>query len=366
MGNYNDNITFEEFINNSLKEMKEGQTVTGKIISITANGEIFVDIGYKADGIITKEEFSYDENVNPANEFKPGDRITADILKMNDGMGNILLSYKRAKLRINKKEFESKVNHKCIFTDKVAETNESGFIVNYNGIRIFIPLSLSGITREENIQDYIGKEVKFRVIEYNDKTHKIIGSIKDVIEEEKEKKLKEFWDNVKEGKSYKGTVTSISTYGAFVDVDGVQGLLHVSEMAWGRNQKPEDILKVGQEIEVKIKNADRENKRLLLIYGKKGPNPWEKAEERYHIGDVVTVKVVKLMNFGAFVQLEKGIEGLVHISQICERKIAKPEEELKVGQKVNAKIIEFDKENKRIELSIRDLEGTSNEYKEEN
>ena len=257
-----ENITFEEFLNNSLKEIKEGQTVTGKIISITANGEIFVDIGYKADGIITKQEFSYDENANPENEFKPGDLITAEIIKMNDGLGNVLLSYKRLKSKIAKKEFESKVNNKSIFKEKVIEANDNGFITNYMGIRIFIPLSLSGITRSENVQDYIGKEVRFRIIEYNEKNHKIIGSIKDLLDEEKQKKLDEFWNNVKEGKSYKGTVTSISTYGAFVDIEGVQGLLHVSEMSWGRNINPADILKVGQEIDVKIKNADKENKRL--------------------------------------------------------------------------------------------------------
>ena len=218
--------------------------------------------------------------------------------------------------------------------------------------------------RTENIQDYLNREVRFRVIEYNEKNRKIIGSIKDVVEEEKEAKLKEFWDNVEEGKVYKGTVTSISTYGAFVDVGGVQGLLHISEMAWGRNQKPEDILKVNEQIEVRIKQADKENRRLMLIYEKKGPNPWNKIDEKYHIGDIVTVKVVKIMPFGAFVQLEKGIEGLVHISQICEKKIARPDDVLKVGDKVNAKIIELDKETRKIELSIRELEGTSNEYKE--
>ena len=259
---------------------------------------------------------------------------------------------------------ESKVNHKCIFKEKVTEVNENGFIVNYKGIRIFIPLSLSGMLRTENIQDYLNREVRFRVIEYNEKNRKIIGSIKDVVEEEKEAKLKEFWDNVEEGKVYKGTVTSISTYGAFVDVGGVQGLLHISEMAWGRNQKPEDILKVNEQIEVRIKQADKENRRLMLIYEKKGPNPWNKIDEKYHIGDIVTVKVVKIMPFGAFVQLEKGIEGLVHISQICEKKIARPDDVLKVGDKVNAKIIELDKETRKIELSIRELEGTSNEYKE--
>ena len=364
MEKYEDNISFEEFISQSLKDIKEGKTVTGKIINISSNGEIFVDIGYKADGIISKDEYSYDENANPLDEFKQGDRITAEVLKLNDGLGNVVLSYKRSKLKLAKKEFESKVNHKCIFKEKVTEVNENGFIVNYKGIRIFIPLSLSGMLRTENIQDYLNREVRFRVIEYNEKNRKIIGSIKDVVEEEKEAKLKEFWDNVEEGKVYKGTVTSISTYGAFVDVGGVQGLLHISEMAWGRNQKPEDILKVNEQIEVRIKQADKENRRLMLIYEKKGPNPWNKIDEKYHIGDIVTVKVVKIMPFGAFAELEKGIEGLIHISQICERKIAKPEEELQVGQKVNAKIINIDFENKKIELSIRELEGTSQEYKE--
>ena len=364
MEKYEDNISFEEFISQSLKDIKEGKTVTGKIINISSNGEIFVDIGYKADGIISKDEYSYDENTNPLDEFKQGDRITAEVLKLNDGLGNVVLSYKRSKLKLAKKEFESKVNHKCIFKEKVTEVNENGFIVNYKGIRIFIPLSLSGMLRTENIQDYLNREVRFRVIEYNEKNRKIIGSIKDVVEEEKEAKLKEFWDNVEEGKVYKGTVTSISTYGAFVDVGGVQGLLHISEMAWGRNQKPEDILKVNEQIEVRIKQADKENRRLMLIYEKKGPNPWNKIDEKYHIGDIVTVKVVKIMPFGAFVQLEKGIEGLVHISQICEKKIARPDDVLKVGDKVNAKIIELDKETRKIELSIRELEGTSNEYKE--
>lgn len=366
MGIYEDNITFEEFINQSLKNIKEGATVTGKIINITDSGEIFVDIGYKADGIISKSEYSFDENANPKDEFKIGDRITAEVLKMNDGLGNIALSYKKSKLKLNKKEFESKINHNCIFQEKIIEVNDNGFIANYKGIRIFIPLSLACVTRNENIQDYINKQVRFRVIEYNDKNRRIIGSIKDVVEEEKNAKVNEFWENVENGKLYKGIVTSISSYGAFVDLGEVQGLLHISEMTWERDKKPEDILKVNQEIEVRIKQADKENKRLMLIYEKKGPNPWDKVEEKYHVNDVVCVKVTKIMPFGAFVRLEKGIEGLVHISQICEKKIAKPDEELKIGQKVNAKIIEIDKEAKKIELSIRELEGTSNEYKENN
>ena len=170
---------------------------------------------------------------------------------------------------------------------------------------------------------------------------------------------------MKVGKTYTGTVNSISEYGAFIDIDGiVQGLLHISEMTWERDKKPKDILEVGQEVKVKIKEVDKENKRIKLIYDKKGPDPWDKIDEKYKVSDVVNVKILNFVPFGAFVKIEKGIEGLVHISQICEKRITKPDEVLKIGQKVNAKIISIDKENKKIELSIRELEGTSNELSE--
>lgn len=357
-----ENITFEELLNNTLKEISVGQTVTGKIVNISSKGEIFVDIGYKSDGIIPKSEFSSNEDENPSEKFKIGDRITSIVLKLNDGIGNVLLSYKRARYEIDKKEFESKVNNNFIFKEKVSEVTDSGLIVNVNNIKIFIPMSLAGIPRGENANDYKGKEICFRVIEYNEKTRKIIGSVKQVIDEEKKIKQDKFWNTIDLEKSYKGIVTSISSYGAFVDLDGVQGLLHISEMTWERNKKPSDILEVGQEIKVKIKNADKENRRLMLIYDKKGPDPWELVGEKYKINDVVKVKVIKLMPFGVFVQVDKGIEGLVHISQISEKKIAKPEDILKIGQKVNAKIIDISKENRKLELSIRELEGTSDEY----
>jgi len=356
-------MSFEELYNESLKETKLEKTVTGKVISITQNGEIFVDFGYKADGIIPKKEYSDDENANPNNEFKVGDSITADVLKQNDGLGNVLLSYKRVKNRTAKKELEQKIENGEIFEEKVTEVNEKGLIVKINDIRVFIPLSLSGIQRDENIQDYKGKTIKFRITEYDAK--KVIGSVKSILDEEKQEKLNKFWSEVEVGKKYKGTVSSLSTYGAFVDLGGVQGLLHISEMSWVRNIKPEDILKQGQEIEVTVIDLDKENKRLKLSYENKGPNPWENIDEKYKVGDVVKVKVVKLMNFGAFVELEEAVEGLVHISQIAERKITKPEEELKVNQHVNAKIIQLDKESKKIEFSIKELEGTSEEYKEE-
>ena len=360
-----ENMSFEELLNQTLKEIKIGQTVTGNIVNINMQSEIFVDIGYKADGIIPKTEFSFNENDDPNDSFKVGDRITADVIKLNDGLGNVLLSYKKANLKIVKQEFESKVKNNCIFTEKVTSVNDNGLIVDYKGIRIFIPLSLSAIPRDEKIEDYKGKEVSFKVIEYDEKARKVIGSIKIILDEQKQVKEKEFWDNIEIGKVFKGTVSSLSSYGAFIDIDGIQGLLHISGMTWERDKKPSDILKVGQEIKVKVQEFDKENKRLKLEYDKKGPNPWDKFIENYNVNDIVTVKVSRLLPFGAFVKIDKGIEGLVHISQICEKKITRPEDILKIGQKVNAKIINIDLENKKVELSIRELEGTSNEMIDE-
>lgn len=364
----NEELSFKELFENSLKENenKIGKTVKGKIISITEKNEIFVDINYKADGIIPKKEYSNDENANPKDEFKVGDEIQADVIKLNDGLGNVLLSYKRYKNRESKKELEIKINNKQILNSKITQVNDKGLITMLGDVRVFIPLSLSAIPKGEEISSYLGKEVKYRITEYDDKTNKIIGSIKSVVDEEKKREQDEFWNDVQVGKQYDGIVTSLSSYGAFVDLGTVQGLLHVSEISWNRNIKPDEILKQGQKIKVSILELDKENKRIKLSYLEKGPNPWNKVETTYHIGDVVKVKVVKLMPFGVFVELEPGIEGLVHISQISEKKITKPEEELKLNQHVNAKIVDMNVEQSRIELSIRELEGTSNEYKEEN
>ena len=365
MDKINENITFEELLNQTLKDIKVGQTVTGTVIDITAQKEIFIDIGYKADGIIPANEYILNEGEKVEEKFKLGDRISAVILKLNDGLGNVLLSYNKARREIDQKEFESKVNNNTIFKSTVSEVNDKGLIVNFNTIKIFIPLSLAAINRNEDPHTYKGKEVRFRVIEYNPKTNRIIGSIKQIADEEKKAKSDEFWNNIDIGKTYTGTVNSLSEYGAFVDIDGiVQGLLHISEMTWERDKKPKDILEVGQEIKVKIKELDKENKRIKLIYDKKGPDPWEKVNEKYKVSDVVTVKILNFAPFGAFAKIEKGVEGLIHISQICEKRIAKPDEVLKIGQKVNAKIISLDMENKKIELSIRELEGTSNELNE--
>lgn len=349
-----DNISFEELLNNSMKDEKLGKVVEGTIISITKSGEIIVDLNYKADGIIPRGEYSYNLEDNPLNDLKVGDKIIADVIKLNDGQGNVLLSCKKRKRIEARNEFENKVNNNEIFDEPVLEKNDKGLIVDYKGIRIFIPHSLSANQTER---------VRFKVIEYNPKEHRIIGSAKIILDEEKKKKEDEFWNNAEVGKTYKGIVNSICSYGAFVDINGVQGLLHVSEMSWDRGANPKEILKPNQEINVRIKALDKENKRMQLTYEGKGEDPWKKAN--YKVGDIVRVKIKKLMPFGAFAEIEKGIEGLIHISQISEERITKPEEKLKVGQKVNAKIIDVNLEDKKIELSVKELEGTSNEYNSE-
>ena len=365
MDKMNENITFEELLNQTLKDIKVGQTVTGTVIDITDQKEIFIDIGYKADGIIPASEYILNADETVESKFKIGSRISAVVVKLNDGLGNVLLSYNRARKEIDKKEFESKVNNNTVFKSTVTEVNEKGLVTNFGTVKIFIPLSQSSIPRNEDPHTYKGKEIEYKVIEYNPETNRVIGSIRVITDEVKKAKSDEFWNNVEVGKAYTGVVNSISEYGAFVDIDGVvQGLLHISEMTWERDKKPKDIVKVGQEIKVKIKELDKENKRIKLIYDKKGPDPWEKISEKYKVSDVVSVKVLNFAPFGAFVKIDKGVEGLIHISQICEKRINKPEEVLKIGQKVNAKIISMDVENKKIELSIREIEGTTSELQE--
>ena len=360
------NKTFEELLEESVKEVNFEKTVTGKIISITNQGEIYVDLGYKADGIIPKSEYSFDENANPKDEFKIGDTITADVLKMNDGQGNVLLSYKKVKIEQIRKEFENKVKDDVIFEEKINAVSEKGFIVLYkNAVRIFIPMSLANIDKGINKEEYKGKLVKFKVIEYDPKNHKIIASIKKIIEEETQKKQQEAWNNLEVGKQLEGTIKNIENYGLFIEVGAIQGLLHKSEISWNKYINLKDKFHVGDSIKVIVKEFNENENKLQFSYPEKQENPWTNIEEKYHINDIVTCKVVNLTSFGAFLELEEGIEGLVHISQISETRVAKPEDVLKIGQKVNAKILEIHPEEKRMELSIKELEGTSKEYMEE-
>jgi 4-hydroxy-3-methylbut-2-enyl diphosphate reductase len=293
--------SFKELYNESLNTKRFDKTVTGTVIQISSKGEIFVDFKYKADGIISRAEYSDDENKNPKDEFKEGDAITADILKWNDGFGNVLLSYKKYKSREDMKEAKA--------------------------------------LRIKQIEE---KEEKKR---------------------KKEKNLKEFWDNIKIGETYTGTISKIVEYGIFVDLGIETGLMHISELVWDRNQKLEDKFNINEEIEVKIKSFSKEDRKISLEYPLKGENPWFSLADKYKINDIVTCKVVKFASFGAFLEIETGLEGLVHNSEITSlKRVIKPEDELQLGQTINAKIINIDREKLKIGLSIKEIEGTSAEY----
>ena len=293
--------SFEKLYNESLNEKRFDKRITGTVIQISRKGEIFVDFKYKADGIIPKSEYSDDESKNPKDEFKPGDKITADVLKWNDGLGNVLLSYKKYK-----KEEDAR--------------------------------------REKELKIQHAEEIKKQKIE-------------------RAKNLEEFWNNIQIGKTYTGTITKIADYGVFVDLGLVTGLAHKSELVWDKNEKLEEKFKIGDEIEVKIKYFNKDEKRISLEYPQKGENPWFALANKYNVNDIVTCKVVKFAPFGAFVELEKGLEGLVHNSEITGlRRVVKPEDELQLGQMVNAKIINIDKEKLKIGLTIKELEGTSSQY----
>lgn len=292
---------FEELYNKSLNTKKFDKRITGTVIQISRKGEIFVDFKYKADGIIPRVEYSDDESKNPRDEFKPGDTITADILKWNDGLGNVLLSYKKYKKEEDKR-------------------------------------------REKELRIKQAEEIKKQKIE-------------------RTKNIEEFWNNMKIGKTYIGTITKIADYGIFVELGMATGLAHKSELVWDKSQKLESKFNIGDEIEVKIKDFNKEERKISLEYPLKGENPWFALVNKYTINDIVTCKVIKFAPFGAFLEIEKGLEGLVHNSEITGlRRVVKPEDELQLGQTVNAKIINIDKEKLKIGLTIKELEGTSSEY----
>ena len=292
---------FKELYNKSLDTKRFDKTVTGTVIQISSKGEIFVDFKYKADGIIPKSEYSEDESKNPKEEFKSGDTITADVLKWNDGFGNVLLSYKKYKAREDaKKEKELRV--------KQAQEREK-------------------------------------------------------LKQEQAKNIQDFWNTIAVGKTYTGAISKIADYGIFVDLGLVTGLAHISELLWDKNQKLEDKFSINNEIEVRIKSFSKEERKISLEYPAKGENPWLSLVEKYRINDIVTCKVVKFAAFGAFLEIEKGLEGLVHNSEITSlKRVVKAEDELQLGQTINAKIISIDKEKLKIGLSIKELEGTSAEY----
>lgn len=356
--------SFEDLYNESIKNDKVLNKIeTGKIIKITNKGDIFVDLGYKADGIVPRGEFSDNENENPSNEFKAGDDITVQVLKLNDGTGNVLLSYKRIRAQKERELFAQKVNAGDVFEGKINQITDKGVITEVFGTRVFIPLSLSGIGKNEKLESYNGKNITFEIIEFNPENRKVVGSHKIITDRERKSAEEKLWQSIEVGRTFEGYVKSINSYGVFVDLNGVDGLLHMSEVTWRRNANANNYFKIGQKVNVSIKDVDKQNKKIQLAYSDKEVNPWEKVSGKYAVDEIVKGKVNKLVQFGAFVELEDGIEGLVHISQISDERISKPEQALEIGQTVDVKILDIDTENRKLSLSIK--EAHADDWKKE-
>lgn len=350
----NQNQSFEEMLNDSLVSLHTGDIVKGTVIQVTSMGEVSVNLGYKSDGIITRTEFSDDPNVNPADIVKAGDEITVFVIRVNDGDGNVLLSKKKVDATKGYEEIEAAYNEKSIIAGKVIEVVKGGLIALINGIRVFVPSSQISNRYVEDLTSFVGKEFNFNIIEFDRSKRRVVAGRKALAQNEVETKRKEIFSKINAGDRIDGTVSRIVDFGAFVDLGGVDGLIHISEMSWGRVKKVTDVLKEGDSVKVTVLDVDAEKGKISLSLKDLNADPWKDADTKYAVGNIVEGKVVRMVPFGAFVELAEGVDGLVHISQISYKHVVKPEDELTVGQMISAKVTELDLENKKISLSIKE------------
>ena len=345
-------LTFEQMLDESFKTIHSGEVVEGKIIDVKPD-EAVLDIGYKSDGILTKNEYTNESNVDLTTVLHVGDTMEVKVLKLNDGEGQVLLTYKRLAADRGNKRIEEAFNSQEVLTAKVAQVLDGGLSVIVDEIRIFIPASLVSDVYEKDLSKYAGQEIEFVISEYNPKRRRYIGDRKQLIVAKKAKMQKELFEKIKEGDIVKGTVKNVTDFGAFIDLGGVDGLLHISEMSWGRVENPKKVFKVGDEVEVLIKEIAGSKIALSLKF--EDANPWKNAAEKYAVGNVVTGKVARMTDFGAFVELESGVDALLHVSQISKEHVEKPADVLKIGQEVTAKVVDFNEEGRKISLSIKAL-----------
>ena len=346
--------SFEELLEKSFKTLNTGEKVTG-IVTAVGPTEVQVDLGCKQAGYISVDELSADPNVKPEDVVKVGDEIETYIIRVNDVEGYAMLSKKRLDAVKVWEDIEEARENKTTLEGKVTEENKGGIVVNVKGVRVFVPASQSGMPKDSDLGQMVKQKVKLRVTEVNRARRRVVGSIRSVAAEQRKAAQEKIWGEIEVGKQYHGTVKSLTSYGAFVDIGGVDGMVHVSELSWNRIKNPSEVVKVGDEIDVYVIALDPEKRKISLGYKTEATNPWTLFNNQFQVGDVAKVKIVKLMTFGAFAEIIPGVDGLIHISQIADRRIGKPEDVLSEGQEVDAKIIDIDQEHKRISLSIRAL-----------
>lgn len=348
-------LSFEELLQqeeqNSI-QIATGKIVEGEVLSVKPE-EIIVNINYKSEGVIPRNEYTSQPNADLTEMVKPGDMIKAKVVKTNDGEGQVLLSYKRVAQDEANDKLEAACENGDVLTGKVEKVLDGGLTVNYNETRVFIPASLVSDTFEKNLEKYQGQEVEFVITEFNPRKRRVIGNRKMLLVAQKEEAQKALFEKIEVGMTIEGAVKNVTDFGAFIDLGGADGLLHISEMSWGRVENPKKVLKVGDTVKVFIK--DIQGSKIALSMKFPEMNPWANAAEKYAVGNVVTGKVARMTDFGAFVELEAGVDALLHVSQISKEHIEKPASVLTVGQEITAKVVDFKEEDRKISLSMKAL-----------
>ncbi len=348
-------MSFEELLQEEEKnstQISPGKIVEGEVLSVKPE-EIIVNINYKSEGVIPRSEYSNQPNIDLTTLVKEGDTIKAKVVKTNDGEGQVLLSYKRVAQDAANDKLQAAFDNNEVLTGKVEKVLEGGLTVNYDETYVFIPASLVSDVYEKNLEKYQGQEIEFVLTEFNPRKRRIIGNRKVLLVAKKEEAQKALFEKIEVGMTIEGTVKNITDFGAFIDLGGADGLLHISEMSWGRVENPKKVLKVGETVKVFIK--DIQGNKIALSMKFPENNPWAKASEKYAVGNTVTGKVARMTDFGAFVELEPGVDALLHVSQIAKEHIEKPASVLSVGQEITAKVVDFKEADRKISLSIKAL-----------
>lgn len=355
-------MSFEEMLNESFKTIRTGEVVTGKVIDVKPEA-ILLNIGYKSDGIITRADYSADSSLDLTTVVKVGDEIEAKVRKVNDGEGLVSLSHRDIVAEKSQQRVREAFENEEVVTGTVEKVVNGGLSVDYEGSRVFVPASLVSDMFERDLSKYAGQQIEFVITEYNPQKRRVIGDRKRLIVAQKAAAREALMERIHVGDVIEGTVKNITDFGAFIDLGGADGLLHISEMGWGRTENPKKVFKSGEQVKVMIK--DIADGKIALTRKFPEENPWVLAATKYAVGNVVTGKVARLADFGAFINLEPGIDALLHVSQISNERVEKPGDVLKVGQEIEAKVTDFNPEDKKISLSIKALTAPVKKDKEE-
>ncbi len=345
---------FAAMLEESLRTLYNGDKVTGTVVAISPT-DVQVDLGVKHTAYIPMDELSDDPNYKVEEQIKPGDEIEAIVVRVNDVEGTVTLSKKKVDHLKGWESIEAAKEEHAIVEGTIVEENRGGIVATAFGVRVFIPASQTGVPKDESMAKLLKTKQSFYITEINRQRKRVVGSIRAVQQEARKAAAEKVWETIEVGSAYTGTVKSLTSYGAFVDIGGVDGMIHISELSWGRIKHPSEVVSIGDSVNVFVIGLDRENKKISLGYKREEDNPWSIFKTNYEIGDTANVKILKFMPFGAFAEIVPGVDGLIHISQIADHRIAKPDETLTIGQEVEAKIIDINDEKKKVSLSIRAL-----------